>query len=331
MDGATAFRYYFRVTRLRETVSKFNIAGTVLFDEPLSAHTSFRVGGPADAYIVPQRVGDVSRVVAGAGRAGLPLFVLGGGANILVSDLGVRGIVLDLRDIRHIEIRNESLIVGAGYPMSEAAEYAADRGFAGPDFLYAMPGSVGGSVWMNARCYGTSISDVLRSVQLVEPDGSIRRYEPDPADFAYKKSPFQTRRAVIYEAVLALKHEPADDIRARMRKIEDDRRVKGHFDAPSAGSVFKNNRAFGRPTGKIVDDLGLKGFSIGGARISPLHGNIIVNTGSASASDILALIRHVESVVERETGLILEREVIPVGQWPEETELGVGHVARTGR
>lgn len=298
-------------------MAKFNIPGSVSFDEPLSLHTSFRVGGPADVYVVPEDADGIAMVLRAAVAQGIPVFVLGGGANILVSDQGIRGIVLDLRRIAHIAINDGELVAGAGYGMSDAAAYAAARGYSGPDFLYSMPGSVGGSVWMNARCYGTSISDVLRWATLIHPDGTRTRYEPAPEEFAYKKSPFQTRRAVIYEASFSLKQEELEVITARMREIESDRRSKGHFDAPSAGSVFKNNRSFGKPTGKIIDELGLKGHQIGGARISPLHGNIIVNTGTATAADILALVRYVETTVEAATGFRLEREVIPVGAWAE--------------
>lgn len=298
-------------------MANFNIRGSVSFDEPLSGHTSFRVGGPADAYVVPEDAAEITVVLRAAARERIPVFVLGGGANILVSDAGIRGVVLDLSRIRHIDLREGELIVGAGYPMSDAAAWAAARGASGPDFLYSMPGSVGGSVWMNARCYGTSVSDILRWVTLVDAAQGRHRYVPPADEFAYKKSPFQTRRSVIFEACFSVKEEEPETIAARMREIEADRRAKGHFDAPSAGSVFKNNRAFGKPTGRIIDELGLKGHRIGGARISPLHGNIILNTGTATAADILALIRHVETTVEEATGFRLEREVMPVGSWPE--------------
>jgi UDP-N-acetylmuramate dehydrogenase len=303
------------VGRLRETLENFNIQAHIRYEEPLASHTSFQVGGPADAYVAPTTAADIGEILSAAATGSIPVFVLGAGANILVSDRGIDGLVLDTKHIRHITVDSSGLQVGCGYQISDVAVFAAERGFSGPEFLYAMPGSVGGSVWMNARCYGTSISDIIEWVTLIDRSGELSRYTPTAREFAYKKSPFQGLNAVIYEACLRVSVGNPRTIRARMREIEEDRRSKGHFEAPSAGSVFKNNRAFGSPTGKIVDELGLKGYRIGGAQVSPVHGNIIVNTGSATAEDIMSLILHIEATVKAATGYELEREVIPVGRW----------------
>ena len=171
---------------------------------------------------------------------------------------------------------------------------------------------------MNARCYGSSIVDVLSEVHLVDETGQAEVYRPREGDFGYKLSPFQSRRAVIIDAAFTL--EPADpaSLREEMRRFYSDREGKGHFAAPSAGSVFKNNRDFGSPTGAIIDTLGLRGHQIGGARISDRHANIIINTGNATATDILRLIELVERRVRVELGFELEREVLLVGDWEAE-------------
>jgi UDP-N-acetylmuramate dehydrogenase len=226
---------------------------------------------------------------------------------------------MDMRSFSDISVADSEegvrARVGSGLPVSDAAADLADRGLAGLDFLYAMPGSVGGAVWMNARCYGSSIIDVLHSVDVVTPEGTAETYEPREGDFGYKVSPFQTNEAVILAATLRLRREEPAAIWTRMREHEEDRSTKGHFSGPSAGSVFKNNREFGSPSGKIIDSLGLRGHQVGGARVSDRHANIIINTGNATAADIRTLIEYVETQVREQLGLQLEREVLFAGDW----------------
>ncbi len=278
-------------------------------------HTSFRVGGPADIYIRPMDEEDLEKTVRLAQQYRLPVFPLGEGANILVSDKGIRGIALDMGNFSTLHITDTELHAGAGTAAGKAAEAAADAALGGMDFLYGMPGSIGGSVWMNARCYGKSVSDILRYTDVIDSSGSKQRIKTNASEFDYKKSPFQGRSLIITGAGFSLYREDPALIRKRMHSNETDRRKKGHFMHPSAGSVFKNNRGFGSPTGRIIDSLGLKGMRIGGAQVSELHGNIIVNTGSARAEDIRNLIETVEDRVLRELGLYLEREVLLVGDW----------------
>ncbi len=314
-------RYHDPVPTLKETLGKINIEGAVRVDEPMHRHTTFEVGGPAELYVKPRSVADVQTVVRAARQAQIPYFVLGGGSNILVSDRGVNGLILDARGFNRTYHEGTKFVAQAGLPISDAAERAADLGLGGIHFLYSMPGSVGGAVWMNARCYGSSIADVLEQVQLVNEQGELEVYEPQSHDFSYKHSPFQERRSVIIDATFRLTPTDPEQLRAQMREYYADREDKGHFAAPSAGSVFKNNRAFGRPSGAIIDSLGLRGFQIGGARISDTHANIIINTGTATAEDIRALIEHVEHRVREEQGITLEREVLFVGDWESEHDV----------
>jgi len=305
------------VTTVKNIFEKINITGTLRFDEPMSGHTTFRVGGPADVYAEPESAADVGKLIAAARQAHMRTFTLGGGANILVSDRGIRGLVLDMHRFNSLSIHKTQLAVGAGLPVSDAAAYAADNSLSGLHFLYSMPGSVGGAIWMNARCYGSSVSDILLSAHCISSEGSEFHYVPAEEDFDYKRSVFQTNGAIILESVFQLAHGDREELWEAMKSFEADRRAKGHFSAPSAGSIFKNNRAFGKPSGAIIDSLGLRGHAIGGARVSPEHANIIVNSGSATALDIRRLIQYVEEQVETRLGIQLEREVILAGDWTE--------------
>ena len=303
--------------RLREWARKINIAGEIRTDEPLAGHTTFRVGGPADLFARPADARDVATLLAWANEHEIPWFTIGGGSNILVSDRGVRGLVIDTTSLSGVRVEGTTLTAGAGEPVSDVAAFAADHGLAGLDFIYAMPGSTGGAVWMNARCYGGEISEVLAGVDLVDPDSSAGHYAPKSDDFAYKRSPFMSRASVMTSVSFRLRPGEPDELWPAMREHEEDRRSKGHFAAPCAGSVFKNNRAFGRPSGAIIDSLGLRGYTVGRAKVSDLHANIVVNTGDATASEIRAVVEHVQREVAARLGLKLEREVLYVGDWGE--------------
>jgi UDP-N-acetylmuramate dehydrogenase len=264
-------------------------------------------------------VAELIRLSRACREDGLPLFVLGGGANILVSDRGIRGLVLDTGALRGVERRGDSLECLSGTPMSEVSERAADERLTGLEFLYSMPGSVGGSVWMNARCYGSQISDVLEWVELLDlssaAQGEPRRVRCSAEQFGYKRSPFQQRPCVILRASFLLRPgDPRESLR-RMEGYREDRERKGHFLLPSAGSAFKNNRDFGAPTGKLIDDLGLTGHRVGAAAVSRQHGNIIVNLGGATAADVLRLLELLECRVLERYGFRLEREILLVGEW----------------
>ena len=292
----------------------------MLADEPMGRHTTFRIGGPADAMVVPHDARDVRRVASFCREAGFPLFVLGGGANLLVADRGIRGVVLDTSRLTGIEApadRPETLRARAGTPVDALCRRAREAGLAGLSSFAGMPGLVGGSIWMNARCYEVSLSDRLEAVEALEEDLQVREREVRPEEYGYKRSPFQGRPAVVLGGTFRLQPGDPARIREEMEACRRDREAKGHFLYPSAGSVFKNNRAFGQPTGRLIDSLGLKGTRVGEAEVSPLHANIIVNLGRARAADVLALIRLVEERVRQRFGFELEREVLLAGDWGE--------------
>ncbi len=299
---------------------KINIRGILRLDEPMSLHTSFHIGGPADIYARPAGREDLAVLLSAADREGLPVFILGGGANILVSDRGIRGLVIDMGDFAGIQVQDPWIIAGCGAPVSSIAETASEASLAGMEFIYRMPGSLGGALWMNARCYGRSIGDVPGWIEYFDPQLNECRLELPSESFGYKRSPFQKNGAILLRAGFRLTHDDAGNIRMRMKEVEEDRRTKGHFAYPSAGSVFKNNRSFGEPTGVILDRLGLKGTRRGGAQIAPFHANIIINTGGATAGDVAFLVSYARETACSQYGIELEPEIRFVGEWSEGRE-----------
>jgi UDP-N-acetylmuramate dehydrogenase len=292
-----------------------NIDGVVRLDEPMAGHTSFHIGGPADVYVVPQDAREASVVQETCAKQAVPCFLLGGGTNLLVSDKGIRGVVLDLTRISGIAIEGATVHARAGTPVSDVAAAARDQCLTGLEFAFALPGSVAGAVWMNARCYEREISDVLSYVEHLDADFTPRRYEMQKDDWDYKRSPFQGMHGAILSAGFTLARGDPDRITAEMARHQEDRVRKGHFLHPCAGSIFKNNRAFGAPTGKLIDSLGLKGVRSGGAQVAPFHGNIIINIDRARAADVLSLMETLEREVRARLGFELEREVRVVGDW----------------
>ncbi len=311
------------MNNLRNIVEKINISkrfkGTILTDEPMRFHTSFRIGGPADIFAIPADVKDLIEILKLCEELSIPYFILGEGANILVADRGIRGTVIDLGKLKGIEISGTSIRALSGTPISDVSQAARDFSLTGMEFIYAMPGSTGGAVWMNARCYGKSVSEVLDSVEYIEisPEGEVKSKTEKirKEDFGYKTSPFQGKKQIITGTTFSLSPGKKENITEEMERIKEDREKKGHFLYPCAGSVFKNNRAFGLPTGKIIERTGLKGYSVGDAQIATFHANIIINRGNASATEVLKLIELTEKKVFEKFGFKLEREILLVGEW----------------
>lgn len=324
----------------------------------MAGHTTFRIGGPADAFALPRTPEALAALLGAARAGGFPAYLIGGGANLLVADAGVRGLVIStagLGGVRELgaeppgaeppagnpgggraEHGGLILYAGAGASVAELVERAAERGLGGLEFAAGLPGSVGGAVYMNARCYEREFADALAYVDYLpaatggEPAGGSlepagggaarpARLFVERGDWAYKRTPFMPGGSSAGAAVLgaAFSLRPADRaaLRARMAELEADRRAKGHFDYPSAGSLFKNNRAFGRPTGKILDELGFRGLRQGDAMVSPKHANIFVNAGSATAADMIALIRRAQDAAREAFGYELEPEVVTLGEF----------------
>jgi UDP-N-acetylmuramate dehydrogenase len=305
------------VYKLINMKRKINIRGSLREQEPLKNHTSFRIGGKADLFAEPLDEVDLLNLLYDLKEMEIPWFILGGGANILIADKGIRGMVISMARLDSVVLKGKILKLGAGLPVSDGAAYAADKSLKGLEFIYSMPGSVGGALWMNARCYGGEIAESLKGGEIIN-EKLEREYIPfKKEDWAYKKSPFQNRNCIILSAEFDLREGNPSDLWSLMREIRKDREDKGHFRAPCGGSTFKNNRAFGAPSGQIIEETGLKGLRLGGAAISDWHGNILINEKNATADELDKLIRLVQKKVLERTGFLLEPELIRVGDWED--------------
>ncbi len=306
------------VDTVREALEKINIRGQLRQSEPMAAHTSFRIGGQARFYALPDCLEDIQILRQWALARGIPSFYLGGGSNILVSDSGLDSLVIDLSLLGGYERRPEGIYAQAGILSDSLCSAALREGLFGMEFLAGIPGSLGGAIYMNARCYEAELADILISVDILK-DGRVESVAMDPGQWAYKRSPFQAggahAGAIILGALLNLKEGERSDIQRNMEDKRQDRVAKGHYRFPSAGSVFKNNRAFGEPTGKILDRLGFRGMRYKSAAVSDYHANIFINPGAATASDMAALMDIAQERVQRGHGFQLEREVILVGDF----------------
>ena len=312
---------------IEQCLELFPCEANASFKEPMSEHTTFKVGGPADCILRPHGEafpGFCSELICRARKEKIPVFILGGGANIVVSDKGIRGIVLDMKEWRGQSVwalcaENNELVLKSGTDIDEAADIAVSAGLSGFEFFAGMPGSVGGAVWMNARCYDKEMADILSWAEIINFEACASGGEPQAErisakdGFGYKQSPFQKKDCLILSACLKLKPGDKNEILNEMEKNRQDRDDKGHYRFPCAGSAFKNNRDFGKSTGQIIDELGLKGLKKGGAQVAPFHGNIIINTGKAKASDIRKLMNEVAEKVKTATGFTLEPEILFVG------------------
>jgi len=281
----------------------------------LKEYTTFKVGGQGEFFLQPRNLDQLKEALSWVKAHNLPLTVLGSGANVVISDKGIPGAVLYTGYLKSIEIIDQLAVIQGGAEISRVIEELSHFGLSGLENFYGMPSSLGGALRMNARCYGSDISDNLLWVDYFDPKGVLRRYTYSPDHWEYKVSPFQQNDLIIYEAAFRLIKKPMSHITDIMKERYEDRESKGHFKAPCAGSVFKNNRKYGAPSGKIIDEQGLRGLSIGGAKVSDWHANIIINTGTATASNIRDLVLLVQSKVRESTGFELEPEILFLGDW----------------
>ena len=286
--------------------------GQVLRNEPMAAHTTFRVGGPADIMYFPHSAAQLRRALAVAEDLEIPVLVIGNGSNLLVRDGGVRGLVIALgEDYAAVRIEGNTLTAEAGARLSRVAQAAQAAGLAGLEFASGIPGTLGGGVAMNAGAYGGQISDVLIDAEVLL-DGELRTLTRDGLEMGYRTTLPLRRGGIVTEARFALVPDDPEAIEARMRELNARRRDKQPLNFPSAGSTFK--RPEGYFAGALIEGAGLKGASVGGAQVSPKHAGFIVNTGGATAADILGLIRHVQETVLNKDGVRLELEVRVVGE-----------------
>lgn len=279
------------------------------FHEPMSKHTSFRIGGPVEAMAFPKNTAELSALLrAAAGLQTAPV-ILGAGTNVLAPDAGMKGLCICLKDAMDgMEVLGDCRIrVMAGVTMTRAAVFAANQGLSGMEFAHGIPGTVGGGVYMNAGAYGGEISDICEGVEIMDMHGNLNRLTGEEMDFSYRHSLLEETGGIVVSAVFRLHAKNPDEIRARMKQLQGKRSASQPLDMPSAGSAFK--RPVGGYAAALIDEAGLKGFAVGGAAISTKHAGFAVNLGGATAEDVKSLLKQVSDRVFEHSGIRLEPEV----------------------
>ncbi|MCE5250738.1 UDP-N-acetylmuramate dehydrogenase [bacterium] len=280
---------------------------------PVAQYTNYKIGGVAREMYFPTDTDEFIGILKHLMENAVPYYILGGGTNVLVGDRYWDGAVIITIGMNRYETFDDCIVCGAGLKSSLVSEIALDRGKTGLEFMYLLPGTIGGALAMNARYDMKSISDVFLELVAVHPDRGKKTFRKEDIDFAYKKTGIIREGWLIAELTLLWEDGDSDDIRKHMADIESRRTGDHHFDYPSCGCVFKNVHRDNMQAGRLLDELGLKGFSVGDAQVSLYHANFVVNTGKATARDVLAVIEHIERVVKEKRGIELEREVQLVG------------------
>ncbi len=296
------------------------IKGSVLKKEILAPYTSIQIGGPADVLIFPEDVRDLQTILRNKGPQ--PLFILGEGTNLLIGDRGIRGVVVSLERFRNIKrplfFRKETgrrravMTAEAGVKMSYLAKHATRYSLTGVEHLVGIPGSLGGAVIMNAGAEGADIGQVIRSVTCVTLDGEVQTFNRGDLSFEYRKTIFPNDTGIIIAAELELEEGNRQEIQNAIDRHLARRSQTQPLTIPNAGSIFKNPD--GDKAGRLIESLGLKGFSVGDAGISIKHANFIVNKGGATAADVTRLIEHVQKEVKEKTGVALQTEIVTAGE-----------------
>ncbi len=297
-----------------------NLRGEVKLNEPMSGHTSFRIGGPADVLVLPADREDLTAVIAQAREKGLPFMVIGGGTNLLVKDGGIRGVVVSLAKMSALSITRSYRSVGgafaeisaeAGAGLPQLLSFTVEQGLTGLEYATGIPGTVGGAVCMNAGTAQGEIGDVIDTVTLLSPEGDVVTRQRDEMAFGYRTAAVPPDH-VIVEVRIVLRHGERDAIKARVRELQESRKKRQPWGLPNAGSVFKN--PLDEAAGKLIETAGLKGLTVGRAQISEKHANVIVNLGGARAADVLKLVSVVKERVLEVHKIRLELEIKVVGE-----------------
>jgi len=284
--------------------------GSVLYGEPLSKHTSLRIGGPADVFIVPSDMDSLKYILRASYKAGLPIVVLGGGSNVLISDEGVRAVVISLSEFDAIGLEGSILRAGAGVGLQGVVNYAGKNGLSGIEGLSGIPGTVGGAVAGNAGSFGTEIKDVLVEVSIVGKDGVEGIMSAESLGLGYRKADIP-EGSVIVDATLRLKKDEPQEVLRRITEYLRQKKTTQPIGERSAGCVFKNPK--GISAGKLIEDAGCKGLRYGGVEVSPMHANFFVAKGRARAGDFLRLMDEVSKKVKDAFGIVLEPEIKIIG------------------
>jgi len=296
-----------------ESIREFTHA-KITFNEPMKKHTTFHIGGNADYFVMPNKASEVAEVVKLCKEEGIPYYVLGNGSNLLVSDKGYRGVIIQIyKEMNDIRVEGTIVTAQAGALLSKIGSVALADSLTGFEFAAGIPGTVGGAVVMNAGAYGGEMKDILLSVTVLTPDGAVLTLYNKELELGYRTSIIAKKDYIVLEAKYKLERGEKDVIREKMDELKVKRVTKQPLEMPSAGSTFK--RPEGYFAGKLIQDAGLRGFQVGGAQVSEKHCGFVVNTGDATAADVMSLIEQVAEKVKQEFGVQLEPEVKTLGEF----------------
>lgn len=289
-------------------------AEQVLKDEPMSRHTTFRIGGPADYFAVPRSAEEIKDTIAICRQEGTPYYILGNGSNLLVGDKGYRGVVIQVyKNLNQIRTEGELINAQAGALLSKIAAEALEHSLKGFEFASGIPGTLGGAVMMNAGAYGGEMKQVIESAVVMTQEGEIKTLSLEELDLGYRTSIIARNNYVVLEAVIRLTKGDAEEIRSYMEELKGKRVTKQPLEYPSAGSTFKRPEGFF--AGKLIEDAGLRGFRVGNAQVSEKHCGFVINRGGATAAEVILLMEQVADKVEANAGVRLEPEVKRIGEF----------------
>ena len=288
-------------------------AKELLLEEPMAKHTSFRIGGPADVLAQPGNEAELAELLKRAAHHAVPVTLVGNGSNLLVRDKGIRGLVIKLSNLfSSITVAGNVLTFGSGISLAMASKKAASLSLSGLEFAVGIPGTIGGAVYMNAGAYDGEMAKVVTSVQVMDRQGQSSQLKADELDFSYRHTALQNSGLIVTSVTVSLQPGEADSIKAKMDDFSQRRIAKQPLELPSAGSMFK--RPVGYFAGTLIEQTGLKGYTVGGAQVSTKHAGFVVNVGGATAKDVLQLISDVQSKVFAAHGVRLEPEVLVLGE-----------------
>jgi len=286
---------------------------SVFFDEPMKKHTTFKIGGNADVFVVPKDIDEVKKVISLCKELRIPYYIIGNGSNILVGDKGFRGVIIQIfKNLDNIKVHENIIEAQSGASLTLVSKKALDFSLCGFEFAAGIPGTIGGGVCMNAGAYGGEMKDVVSKVTVFK-DGNIFELSNQDACFEYRNSRILKERMIVLSVEISLKSGNAEEIKEKMTQFNRLRNEKQPLDFPSAGSTFK--RPEGYFAGKLIMDSGLKGYTVGGASISEKHCGFVINKNDAKAKDVITLIENVKNIVNDKFGVILEPEIRFIGEF----------------
>ncbi len=288
---------------------------TIYKNEPMSKHTSFKIGGNADIYIKVKSIEEIVKIKEYAKKNGIPVTVIGNGSNILVRDSGIRGITIqmNMQDVKIENVENDVFVYAAsGVKLAALAITLQKEGITGFEFAGGIPGTIGGAVRMNAGAYGSEFSNIVEEVTYLDEENNIVTVPKEKVEFSYRHSIFVNSKKIVLSAKLKLKKGNEDDIKEYMNELAQKRKEKQPLDMPSAGSTFKRGTDFF--TAALIDEANLKGYTVGGAQVSTKHAGFVVNTGNATANDVLELVKNVKKQIYDKFGKKIELEIEVIGE-----------------